>query len=350
MNGPVDDGFALASARLGGVTVVVPVYNGAATLARCLAPLVAFARASSIAEVIVVDDGSTDDSARIAADAGARVLASGGRLGPGGARNRGAEEARGDVLWFVDADVVVHDDAARVLADALARTGADAVFGTYDEAPGDPGFLSQYKNLAHRHQHCSADPAAETFWAGCGAVRARAFADAGGFDARRYPRPSIEDVELGLRLRARGFTIRIEPRLEATHLKRWRFADLVRTDLRDRALPWTALIVEGRMPAVLNTRPAELARAALAWALALSLPAAATGFVPAWTPLALYLAGIVAQPGLFALFLRARGFAFALGAIAFHQVHYLYASAAFVAARLGWTASRAVPSSTSSKA
>ena len=109
-------------------------------------------------------------------------------------------------------------------------------------------------------------------------------------------------------------------------------------------------MAEKRMPAVLNTRPAELARAALAWALACSLPAAATGLVPAWTPLALYAAAIAAQPGLFALFLRARGVAFALGAIAFHQVHYLYASAAFVAARLGWTASRAVPSSTSSKA
>ena len=67
------------------ISVVVPVYNGEATLARCLAPLVAFAVDGEIAELIVVDDGSTDASAWIAAEAGARVVPSGGRVGPGGA-------------------------------------------------------------------------------------------------------------------------------------------------------------------------------------------------------------------------------------------------------------------------
>ena len=85
-------------------------------------------RKGEVAEIIVVDDGSTDASAAIAADAGVTVLESGGRLGPGGARNVGAAAAAGKILWFVDADVVVHANAARVLVEALQATGGRGDF------------------------------------------------------------------------------------------------------------------------------------------------------------------------------------------------------------------------------
>ena len=326
------------------ISAIVPVYNGEAVLASCLVPLVAFRLDGEIAEVIVVDDGSTDSSAWIATEAGARVVPSGGRLGPGGARNRGAELASGDVLWFVDADVVVHADAASVLKDAFARTGAAAVFGTYDEFPAATNFLSQYKNLAHRHHHVRSERAAETFWAGCGAVRADAFWSVGGFDAERYPEPSIEDIELGVRLRQRGHAIRIEPELQGQHLKAWHFANLLRTDIVQRAYPWTRLMQEHRMRATLNVSMGERLRALLAWTLALSAAVALTGKGSFLLVLALFVAAIGANAHLFALFLRANGILFALGAIAFHQFAYLYASAAFVACRLGWSPGRSRPS------
>ena len=334
----------------GTISAIVPVFDGEAVLPRSLAPLIRFLRDGAIAELIVVDDGSTDASAAIATCLGAQVIASGGRLGPGGARNRGAAIARGANLWFVDADVVVHDDAAAVLACALADDGVTAVFGTYDSAPAAPGFLSQYRNLLHRHHHMNADPEAKTFWAGCGAVRAAAFAGVGGFDAARYPRPSIEDVELGLRLRDRGGAIRIEPGLQAKHLKEWRFASLVRTDVVDRAVPWTRLILERRIPAVLNTRPAERWRAGLAWLFALSLPAALAGVVPWIAPPALGSLALVANAGLVARFARAHGPGFALGAGLFHQVHYLYASAGFMAGALAFAVDGARASTTSRRA
>jgi hypothetical protein len=329
------------------ISAIVPVFNGAAVLPRSLAPLIGFLRSGAIDDLVVVDDGSTDGSARIAADLGAQVIGSGGRVGPGGARNRGAAVARGTVLWFVDADVVVHDDAATVLAQAFGDDGMAAVFGAYDDAPAAPDFLSQYRNLVHRHHHVEAGPAAETFWAGCGAVRASAFAAVGGFDAARYPRPSIEDVELGLRLREHGFAIRIEPLLQAKHLKAWRLANMVRTDVVDRALPWTRLMLERRIPAVLNTRPAEQGRAALAWLLALSLTAALVGAVPMTVPGALVLAAFAANARLVARFARARGPLFALGAGLFHQFHYLYASAGFAAGMLAGALDGAKASRTS---
>ena len=343
-------GSRLTASRPTAISAIVPVLDGEAVLPRSLAPLAEAVRRGEIAELIVVDDGSTDASARIAAGLGARVLASGGRLGPGGARNRGAAVARGDILWFVDADVVVHDDAAPVLARAFEDEGVAAVFGTYDDAPGAPNFLSQYRNLLHRHHHLDAAGPAETFWAGCGAVRAAAFAAAGGFDAARYPRPSVEDVELGLRLRALGFAILVEPRLEAKHLKEWHLANLVHTDVVHRALPWTKLMRQRRIPAVLNTRPAERWRAALAWILAMSIVAALAGVVSPIVPPALALAALAANARLVRRFAQSRGPLFALAAGLFHQVHYVYASAAFVVGTLSAALEGARASRTSRRA
>lgn len=332
------------------ISVIVPVYNGEAVLASCLEPLRHMLREREIAEIIVVDDGSTDASAWIATQGGAKVLPSGGRLGPGGARNRGANVASGEVLWFVDADVVVHPDAARVLRDVLERTGAAAVFGTYDEFPAATNFLSQYKNLAHRHHHVRAPRQAETFWAGCGAVRADAFRRVGGFDAERYRQPSIEDIELGIRLRRYRYTIVIEPELQSRHLKEWRFASLLRTDIVQRAWPWAQLMREHRIPPTLNVSFGERARAGVAWLLALSIGAFLARLASGWWPLALFAVAILANAKLFSLFRHANGTPFALGAIAFHQFHYLYASAAFVACRLGWTPAGARPTTTSDSA
>lgn len=332
------------------ISVVVPVYNGERVLPRCLEPLARMLRDHEIAEVIVVDDGSTDSSAWIATQGGAKVMPSGGRLGPGGARNRGAEVAKGDALWFVDADVVAHPDAARVLQRVLGTSDAAAVFGTYDEFPAATNFLSQYKNLAHRHHHVRAEREAETFWAGCGAIRTDAFRRAGGFDAARYPEPSIEDIELGIRLRRLGFTILIEPDLQSRHLKEWRFANLLRTDIVQRAFPWAQLMREHRLPPTLNVSLGERLRAGLAWVLVLATGAYLARAVSGTWPLGAFAAAIAVNAPLFALFRRTNGTLFALAAIAFHQFHYVYASAAFVACRLGWTPVRSRPSTTRTSA
>jgi cellulose synthase/poly-beta-1,6-N-acetylglucosamine synthase-like glycosyltransferase len=258
------------------------------------------------------------------------LLHSGGRVGPGGARNVAAPSAIGDVLWFVDADVVVHDDAARVLAEALSRTDAAAVFGSYDDRPPGRNFLSQYKNLVHRYYHRRAAGAAETFWAGCGAVRKEIFLAVDGFDAAQYPYPSIEDIELGWRLRQRGLSIALVPELQGTHLKVWRLGNLVHTDIFRRALPWSRLI-HGRsgLADALNIGAGERLKAALALGLLVSLAAAAAMFVPWWVPAAFVAAIAVSNRDLFAFFDRTRGALFALRAVLFHQVYYVYSAATF---------------------
>ncbi len=151
------------------VSVIVPVYNDACNLRRCLTALAARPPGC---EVLVVDDGSTDDSSSVAATFGARVLRLEANRGPAAARNHGARHAHGEILFFVDADVVLAPGALeRAGATFAAHPGLAAVFGSYDARPHAPGLVSRYRNLLHHYVHQTANPEASTFWAGCGAVR-----------------------------------------------------------------------------------------------------------------------------------------------------------------------------------
>ena len=234
------------------MSVIIPVRNGSMHLDRCLQAL---SRSGYLNfEVIVVDDCSTDNTSEIVERYGAGYLRTPRILGPAGARNLGAHRAGGDILVFVDADVVVPVEALGLIAEHFS-TEADlaAVFGSYDEHPAWPTFISQYKNLMHHYVHQHSNEQAVTFWAGCGAIRKIIFEELGGFDAARYKVPSIEDIALGLELVRSGYRVRLEKRLQVRHLKRWTFCSLVRTDITCRAIPWSRLILETRyLPRDLN--------------------------------------------------------------------------------------------------
>jgi len=245
------------------ISIVIPAYNAAAFLGSCLthiqnARAVAGAGSAFPLECIVVDDGSTDSTVMIAEQFGAAVHTHGGRGGPAIARNRGAAAASGDILLFLDADVCVNDDViARIRASFLADPELDAIIGSYDDSPQAPDFLSRYRNLMHCYVHRHGRRRASTFWSGCGAIRRRVFLEAGGFD-ESYGRPSIEDIELGSRLVASGHKIELDPSIMVKHLKHWSLVNMVRTDIRDRAIPWTELILRNRsMPNDLNLRVSQ---------------------------------------------------------------------------------------------
>lgn len=313
------------------VSVIMPVYNGMGFINQSVPPLLEMQRRGELLEVIVIDDGSTDGSREMAVQMGARVLSSGGRLGPGGARNQAAEVAQGDILWFVDADVVVHADAARRLLEGFDKDNVVAVFGSYDVNPPAQNFFSRYKNLVHHYYHHKAKEEAQTFWSGCGAIRRQAFLDAGGFNVERYKYPSIEDIELGHRLIKAGGRIRLLRQVQCTHLKVWRFFNLVHTEIFRRAIPWSRLIINSGdgIPDDLNVGMAEQLRAFVAGIFALSVLAALVG---ALSPplLAIPVLLMLAVNREIAMFFKRRGgLVFATGAVLFHQVYYLYSASAF---------------------
>ena len=315
----------------------MPVYNGQDFIIKSLPPLVGMQQRGELLEVIVVDDSSTDNTRKIAEEMGARVIPSGGRLGPGAARNKAVSEAAGDIVWFVDADVIVHSTAAEYLGDGFSDAGIVAVFGSYDDRPSAQNFLSQYKNLVHHFYHHRGRREATTFWSGCGAVRKDAFRSAGGFDIHRFTRPSIEDIELGYRLRAAGGRILLIPELQSTHLKEWRFVNLIHTEVFCRAIPWSRLIFEQpEMASDLNVGLAERLRAILAGVFFLAIALSLIGYQPWWSGVAVFSVAVLANSRLFALFYRRKGVMFALAGLLFHQLYYLYSSLAFVYAWLEW--------------
>ncbi len=246
------------------VSVIIPVYNGEAELTQCLGALGKSMLAQL--EILVVDDCSTDGSRAVAERLGARVLSTGVNSGPAKARNLGAREARGEILFFLDADVVAHSDAVGRVQQAFAANPAiDAVIGSYDDNPAEADFLSQYKNLMHCFVHQTGHEQASTFWSGCGAIRRDVFLAHSGFD-ESYARPAIEDIELGYRLYQANHKMVLDKGLRVKHLKRWTFWNLLKTDILDRGIPWTELILRDRnMPNDLNLQLSQRISVALAF-------------------------------------------------------------------------------------
>ena len=267
------------------LAAIVPATDSPETLTRCLAAIEAAADGPE--EVVVVAEP--------------------GGLGPAGARNAGARLVSADVLVFIDADTEVH-------ADVFTRVGAAfsdddrmaAVFGSLRRrASGAGRGCRGFRNLLHHHVHQPGRRAGHDvlgLGARCdatGRLRRTRRVRRGG---RRYAL-SIEDIELGSRMARAGLLIRLDPELQATHLKAWTLRGMVVTDLRDRAIPWLLLVARGRADTVtLNLGWRHRASAAAALAATVALAARRPGAAVAAT------AGLVAlNRDFYALLGRAAG-------------------------------------------
>ena len=304
------------------LSVVMPVRDGVEHLRHSLPALVRSDLPRSAWELIVVDDGSRDGSAEVAAEVADRVI----RLPLGGspprARNHGAAAARGDVLVFLDADVCVDPDALRRIHQAFEEPGLGAVFGAYDLSPTAPDLVSQYRNLLHAYVHRRGSGEAVTFWTGLGGVRRAAFEGVGRLDESER----LDDVELGYRLVAAGYRIRLDPAIQGTHRKRWTLGNMMMTDVRDRGVPWMRLLLAGRHPrSDLNIgKQDRLITALVGLALVAGVGAAVTGEA-IWALCAgVALAGSLIADGDFLLWLaRQRGWWFVVRALPLRLLYYV---------------------------
>ena len=195
------------------------------------------------------DDNSTDDSTKIAIENGAVVYKLSKISGPAAARNYGAKKAKGDILLFLDCDVIIRKDTiSKIIEDFNMHTEISAIIGSYDDEPEELDFFSQYRNLFHHYIHQHAEEDAKTFWCGCGAIKKGVFLKLNGFDEQKYNKPMIEDIELGTRLVNSNCKIMLDKKLQVKHIKKWSFYSILITDVFQRALPWSLLIVQDKSP------------------------------------------------------------------------------------------------------
>jgi len=318
------------------LSAVVPVLDGKHQLERSLPPLLAAVRDGELLAVLVADDGSSDGSGDYARSLGARVVTTERRAsGPSHARNLAAAQAEGDVLLFVDADVVVDEHAVERMRARFADESVGSVYGSYDDRPDHRGYASLYMNLRHHFGHREPSDDVDTFWAGLGAIRRDVYAAVDGYDEAAFPYPSVEDIDLGRRLREAGARICRDPAIQGKHLKRWSWWQVVHTDVFRRAAPWSRLI--RRHPGAfrdLNVSAKEKLKAVLALAFFVGGALAVVGVLPAWVPLALFGAVAAANAGLLGVFRRSGGPLFAVVGLLFHQLHLCYSAATFVCSRL----------------
>jgi hypothetical protein len=282
------------------LSAIVPATVPAPTLPRCLVAL----EHAGADEILVADT-----------PAGAT---------PALARNLAVERATGDVLVFVDADVVVHADALERIRGRLRDPALDAVFGSYDDAPEAPGAVSGFRNLLHHHVHHAGAGPADSFWTGLGAVRRAVFDAAGGLDPERR---WLEDVELGARLVQAGARIELDPAIQGTHLKAYTLAGMLHVDTVERAIPWVDLMLAGRAPrrslnAGARHRAAALLAIGAVGAVATRRPLLAGGALAAFAAL---------NAGLYATIARSRGRGEAAAAVPLHVLHHVSATAAIPA-------------------
>lgn len=309
------------------LSVIIPVFNNAGQLAQCLTAL----QHSDYVhyETLVVNDGSSDDSAETAKRYPVHLIDLATNVGAGAARNRAVSQSKGDWLFFLDADILVQPDSLSKIVDCINTIGdQDGFFGSYQAETPAPGFFSRYKNYLHHYTHQTSNDSAITFCGGFGVIKKRVFEQMHGFDPQvRW----LEDIDLGYRLHLAGFRIRLEKSLLFTHLKSYSLSGLVASDVRQRAVPWVRLMLKYRIGQNdLNTKYRNIFSVICAWFLAGYLPFVVLGSRPAavWV---LGLAGLLLANIEFLLFLyRRSSLSFLVKSILMMWFSYFYSGVGLI--------------------
>lgn len=213
------------------ISIVIPAYNAESTLGRCLESVAAQSVAPG--QVIVVDDRSSDATAGLARSAGVEVVSFDERMGPARARNEGAFRASGDLILFLDSDVIIPVDLVRSIAEIFSRDPSiSAVQTLYTPVCPADDIVSRYQNFYYHYSlnRIRGDSTA-TFATWCAAVRKDLFLGAGGFDVS-IPEPTVEDEELGYEIADRGGRILLARDLMVTHLASYTAGAFVARRLR----------------------------------------------------------------------------------------------------------------------
>jgi GT2 family glycosyltransferase len=190
-------------------SIVIPTFNGGARIGNCLDSLVKQTTGSGV-EILVVDDGSSDNTASVVSRYSSVRLISQSNAGPAAARNRGALEARGTILLFTDDDCVPMPDWLEAMLGAFKDpnvVGAKGVYCTHQKSLAARFVQIEYEDKYRLMSGLSSIDFIDTYSAG---FRRDRFLEMSGYDTS-FPVACAEDVELSYRMSARGWKMTFVP-------------------------------------------------------------------------------------------------------------------------------------------
>ena len=197
------------------ISIIIPVYNSSLTLKECLDAV--FDSSFKNFEVIVVSDNSSDHSVKIAKQYQCKIIELPQNKGPAFARNKGNQAAEGDILLFVDSDVVIKKDALNYLSDEFSYNEIDAIQGIYSHEPIYKNIVTQYQQSYTSYYIWPKNKKyASTLSTCCFAIRKKIFIQLKGFDTN-IKRATCEDEVFGYELIDRGYKILILRELNVEH-------------------------------------------------------------------------------------------------------------------------------------
>lgn len=210
------------------ISIIIPARNSEQVLPECLEGLKA--STYTIEEIIVVNDGSTDNTLSVAEKYGVKTVHLDSHHDANYCRNKGAEVATGDILLFLDSDVVVQPESIQRVLEAFSDKSIDGIVGLYSARHRYKNLASQYKNLWIRYSYLKSDPKIDWIFGAIAAIRKDVFWQVGGFDAKLAAKHGIDDLELGKRMTKSECGILLNTEVEVEHLKRHTFVSLLKND------------------------------------------------------------------------------------------------------------------------
>jgi len=211
------------------MSVIIPVYNSKDTIEECLKSV--YNSDYKNYEVIVVDDRSTDNSIEIIKKFPCKLIRMGKNSGPAKARNTGVKYSKGDILLFMDADVLIKKNTLKKFNDSLKRVKeASAIQAIYSKYVKYNNFSNIYKMLylTYGFNRVSEDfiPTIASY---CAAIKKSVFVSLKGYN-ENIPTASSEDDEFGHKLSNKGYKIYLDKEIECDHIVK---LDLIGTIKRD---------------------------------------------------------------------------------------------------------------------
>jgi glycosyltransferase involved in cell wall biosynthesis len=308
------------------ISVIIPIYNGSSTIGRCLEAV--FASCFGSYEVVVVDDCSDDDSAEIIGNFPCRLVRLGKRSGAARARNEGARQSSGEILFFIDADCLIGENTL-LLVDRTITGNEHIVFGgTYTPLPFDRDFFSIFQSIFINYSETKKNRP-DYIASHAMVIERKLFLKHGGFPEVFLP--IIEDVEFSHRLRKSGTTLLMNPEIMVTHIFNFTLWKSLRNAFK-KSFYWTIYSIRNKdLTGDTGTASLELKLNVFSWSLTALLAVlymiSRSSFCIIPVPL-ITTANLIMNWGLIRALYRVKSIPFTASAVLYYTLIYPVAIAA----------------------